>query len=93
MHILEIRRDVPGLAEWMERFDSDPLSRSRSGVRAYRIARAVEGGELTIQLDFDGLDEAEAFRARLEEQWRVQPYGAGRARILESVAARAHATA
>ena len=86
MHILEIRRSVPDFAEWKARFDGDPLHRDGSGMRAYRVARSIESpAELTIQLDFEGLSQATAFRERLEEQWRAHPYGAGEVRILESM--------
>ncbi len=51
---MRIEHPVPNFEGWKEAFDSDPVGRERSGVRRYRISRAVDDPNfVTIDLDFD----------------------------------------
>jgi hypothetical protein len=66
MYILRIEHPVPDYAAWKVAFDSDPIGRERSGVRRYRILRAIDDpSHVMVDLEFDSLSEAEAVRAAL----------------------------
>jgi hypothetical protein len=68
--ILQIEHRVRDFERWKNAFDSDPVGRDQGGVRAYRIARRVDDPNfVAIELDFDGVSEAEAFRGKLQELW------------------------
>ncbi len=63
-----MRYELDEYDAWRRVFDKDPLDRKGSGVRSYRIARDVDDATaVLVDLDFDTLDEAGAFRARLRE--------------------------
>ncbi len=65
---LHIENTVHDFATWKRVFDSFAKFRSDRGVRSYRIARhADDGRRVVIDLDFDGPDEALAFRGALEQ--------------------------
>ena len=50
--------------------DSDPIGRRKSGVRRYRILRpADDPNYVIIDLEFDGLKEAENVRSALQKMW------------------------
>ena len=74
MFILRIEHPVPNFEGWKEAFDSDPVGRERSGVRRYRILRAVDDPNfVTIDLEFDTQREAEGLLAAMQQVWgRVQ---------------------
>lgn len=56
---------------WRQAFDSDPLDRAGSGVRAFRIYRPVGDDYVIAELDFDTQEAAAMFLARLEEDvWK-----------------------
>lgn len=92
MVVLRIEHSVPDFANWKRAFDADPVGRQRSGVRRYRVMRAVDDPNYAlIDLEFDSQTEAEALLAALREVWR----GPGeavmrdpRARIVETVESR-----
>lgn len=42
MITLQIEHEVRDFATWKEAFDSDPLDRSASGVRSFRISRPLD---------------------------------------------------
>ena len=70
MPTLVVTHVVRDFDAWKELFDSDPLSREASGVRRHRITRATDDpNDVTIELDFDTMREAESLRGRLEEMW------------------------
>lgn len=70
MHILRIEHAVRDFGAWKQAFDRDPIDRRRSGVRRYRIFRAVDDPHyVLIDLEFDGLAEATAAHAALMELW------------------------
>jgi hypothetical protein len=92
MVVLRIEHAVPDFAGWKRAFDGDPVGRRRSGVRRYRVMRAVDDpNDVLIDLEFDTTREAEALLAALREVWRG-PGGAvmrnPRARIVETVESR-----
>ena len=71
MPTLRIEHPVPSFEGWKKAFDSDPMHRQASGVRRYRVLRAVDDPKfVTVDLEFDGSGEAAAFQAALEELWR-----------------------
>jgi hypothetical protein len=70
MIVLQIEHQVPDFAGWKKAFDSDPLDRKQSGVRAYRIFRTTgDPNYIIIELEFDNLPEAEKMLANLEKLW------------------------
>ena len=75
---------------WKEMFESDPLGREASGVRRHRILRATDDpNDVTIELDFDTMGEAESLRGRLQEMWTTGGPRLGlespKARVLDEV--------
>ena len=94
MAILRIEHPVVDYARWKQAFDSDPVGRERSGVRRYRVMRAVDDpNDVMIDLEFDTREEAEALLAAMRVVWdRVAGtlVTSPRARIVEAVEARAY---
>ncbi len=93
MYVLSVWYTVSDYAEWRKTFDADPLDREKSGVRRYTMTRPVDDEHTVVgALEFDSLDEAEAFAARLRRLWEDLGEGlAGNAglRISEIVEERA----
>jgi hypothetical protein len=93
MPTLQIEHAISDYAVWKKAFEADPVGRAASGVRRYRVFRPLDDPRyVKIDLDFDGVPEAEAFRAALEHLWgseRAAPAlaGAPRTRIVEEVLA------
>ena len=89
MHILRIEHPVPDFDAWKAAFDSDPVRREQSGVRRYRILRPIDDPRyVLVDLEFDGVGEAEAMLAALRVLWgRVEGtiMMNPQTRILESV--------
>jgi len=70
MRIVRIEHVVPDFEKWKQAFDGDPADRRGSGVRRYRVLRAVEDPNFVmIDLEFDGDEEAEAFLRVMERIW------------------------
>ena len=70
MPIVRIEHAVPDFERWKQAFDNDPADRKGSGVRRYEILRAHDDPNyLMIDLEFDNLDEAEAFLRKMERIW------------------------
>jgi len=70
MPIVRIEHAVPDFERWKQAFDNDPADRKGSGVRRYEILRAHDDPNyLMIDLEFDSLDEAEAFLRKMERIW------------------------
>jgi hypothetical protein len=92
MTTLRIEHPVPSFEGWKRAFESDPLHRQASGVRRYRVLRPADDPKfVTVDLDFESMGEAEAFRTALQGLWRnvegtvmLSP----RAQILEVVESR-----
>jgi hypothetical protein len=89
MIVLHIEHPVPDYEAWKQAFDADPSGRERSGVRRYRILRAMDDPNyVMIDLEFDTTDGAEALLSSLRVIWdRVQGtlMSDPRARIVEAV--------
>jgi hypothetical protein len=87
MYVLRIEHPVPDFEAWKRAFDSDPIGRKGSGVRRYRVLRAVhDPNYVMIDLEFDGLSEAEAVHAGLRSMWGgVDVMENPQARIVEAV--------
>ena len=90
MIVLRIEHTVADYEAWKQAFDADPAGRERSGVRRYRILRAMDDPNyVMIDLEFDTVGDAEALLASLRPIWdRVQGtlMSDPQARIAESVA-------
>lgn len=89
MVILHTEHAVPDFDAWKTAFDRDPVGRERSGVRHHRILRPIDDPNfVTIELEFESREEAEAFLDQLRGLWR-QVQGTvienPQARILEAV--------
>lgn len=93
MATLQVEHAISDFEVWRQAFEADPVRRKESGVRRYRVLRPVDDPRyVKIDLDFESVAEAEAFRAALRELWssgRAAPALAGRpqTRIVEEVLA------
>jgi hypothetical protein len=68
--MLRIEHTVSNFDSWKTVFDSDPVGRQKSGVRRYRILRPTDDPNyVMIDLEFDGLKQAENFRSALRTLW------------------------
>lgn len=75
MATLQIQHAISDFEVWKKAFEADPVRRKESGVRRYRVFRPVDDPRyVKIDLDFESVEEAEAFRAALQGLW-----GSGRA--------------
>ncbi len=48
MILLHIEHAVPDFEKWKQAFDSDPVGRKKSGVRTYRVHRAIDNPNYAI---------------------------------------------
>jgi hypothetical protein len=65
---VRMRYELDDYDAWRRVFDGDPLDRRGSGVRSYRISRNVDNpSAVMVDLDFETVDAAKAFHARLQE--------------------------
>jgi hypothetical protein len=93
MSTLQVEHAISDFEVWKRAFEADPVRRKESGVRRYRVFRPVDDPRyVKIDLDFDTVDEAEAFRVALQGLWgsgRAAPALAGtpQTRIVEEVLA------
>ena len=70
MPILQIEHAVPDFDAWKKAFDGDPVGREKGRVRRHRVLRPIDNpNHVIVDLEFDTLTEAEAFRAALRELW------------------------
>lgn len=91
VHIL-LEHPVPDYEAWKGAFDSDPLHREASGVRAYRILRPLgDPGYVAVDLEFDDTAAATAFRDALLGLWQTpraqSVMGAARMQVVEEAEA------
>lgn len=77
MPTLRIEHPVPDYHAWKQAFDNDPIGRAQSGVRRYRVLRPMDDSNyVTVDLEFDSTDKAEAMQENLRNLWRrVQAEG------------------
>ena len=89
MATLRIEHPIPDFDGWQKAFDSDPVHRKQSGVRRYRIFRPIDNPNfVTVDLDFEHVDEAEAFLGALQALWRRvegRVMQSPRAQVLETI--------
>ena len=90
MPILQIEHGVRDYDAWRRAFDNDPIDRKRGGVLRYRILRPKDDPAfVAVELEFDDLRKAQAFRDALVELWSHAGGGLGlvdaRARIVDEV--------
>ena len=72
MVVLQVEHPVADFDAWKLAFDQDPVNRQQSGVRRYRVLRPVNQPDFAIiELEFDGLAQAEAMRDALQDHWRT----------------------
>ncbi|MFS8086795.1 MAG: hypothetical protein ACMG6H_14270 [Acidobacteriota bacterium] len=70
MHIVRIEHSVPDFDKWKEAFELDPAGRKASGVRRYQVLRLKDDPNyVMIDLEFDTIDEAQAFLERMQQIW------------------------
>ena len=70
MYILHIEHPIPDFDGWKKAFDSDPVSREKSGVRRYQILRPIDDADyVMIDLEFDNVSKAGALLAALRVAW------------------------
>jgi hypothetical protein len=70
MTIVRIEHAVPSFEKWKQAFDSDPADRKGAGVRRYQILRPQDDPNyVLVDLEFDGLPEAQAFLRTMERIW------------------------
>ncbi len=89
MPTLHIEHPTHGFDTWKRAFDSDPAGRQRSGVRRYRVSRAVDDSNyVMIDLEFDTREQAEGRLRFMEGIWGPPEHDITRnqqARIVEVV--------
>jgi len=70
MPILRIQHAVPNFDGWKRAFDNDPMDRKGSGVRRYRVHRALaDPNFVMIDLEFDSAAEADRMLEKLRRLW------------------------
>ncbi len=70
MPLVQLEHPIRDFETWKAAFDRDPVHREASGVRRYRIYRPVEDANyIAVDLEFDDLERAEAFKLALEALW------------------------
>jgi hypothetical protein len=91
MTTLRLEHKISDFGLWKAAFDRDPVDRAGSGVRGHRIHRPIDDpAYVVVDLEFDSVAAAEAFRGSLERLWQspeAAPALAGRpqVRIVETV--------
>lgn len=69
--VVQLEHPVRDFQTWKAAFDRDPVDRQGSGVRAYQIYRPTDDPSyIAVDLDFDDLGKAEAFKMALQELWK-----------------------
>ena len=70
MPTLHIEHPTADFDSWKRAFDSDPAGRQRSGVRNYRVSRAVDDPNyVMIDLEFDTQEGAEGLLRTMQDIW------------------------
>lgn len=94
MYSIRIEHAVPNFEAWKQQgFDSDPLDRRGSGVKEYRVMRAInDPNYAVIDLLFETREEAELMLEKLETMWGKVKDGFGwqempKAMIVEEISA------
>jgi hypothetical protein len=70
MIVLRLEHKAPSYEEWKKTFDSDPINRKQSGVKHYRIYRAIDNpNHVVMEFEFNTLSEAQNLLAALDNFW------------------------
>lgn len=70
MVILVSTWEVPDFARWKEAFDAGMARSDRTGLRAYRVCRALDDAdEILLEFEFDTREHATAWMGRADEAW------------------------
>ena len=89
MTSLHIEHTVNDVEPWLETFRSFDDFRAEGGVQAVQVRHRVDDPNyITVDLDFDTIDKAQAFLTRLETQiWPNSPHfdGTPTTHILETL--------
>ncbi len=91
MPLVQLEHPVRDFQIWKAAFDRDPADRKGSGVRSYQVYRPTDDPNyVAVDLEFDTLGEAEAFKVALQELWRSPQAmaaisGAPRVRVVDMV--------
>jgi hypothetical protein len=89
--LVQLEHPVRDFQIWKAAFDRDPADRKGSGVRSYQVYRPTDDPNyVAVDLEFDTLGEAEAFKVALQELWRSPQAmaaisGAPRVRVVDMV--------
>lgn len=94
MATLHIEHKITDLKTWLGAFDRFEEARRKAGVNAQRVAQPIDDDNyICVELDFDSVDQAEAFKEFLETRVWSSPDaspalgGTPRARMLRPVEA------
>lgn len=69
---LHIDNTVSDFAEWKAVFDKFDRFRAERRVRAYRLSQqSADPNRVSVDLDFDSVEDAEAFQVALEQVWQT----------------------
>jgi DNA mismatch repair ATPase MutS len=72
MATLHVENTVRDFDEWKSVFDKFERFRADKRMRAYRLSRQVDDlNKVTIDMDFDSVEEATSFREALEQIWQT----------------------
>lgn len=67
MATLHIEHAITDLTTWLGAFARFEEARNKAGVRAQRVFQPVDDDKyIYVELDFDGMDQADAFKRFLE---------------------------
>ena len=70
MTILQIEHSVPSYEGWKKAFENDPIDRRKSGMKSYRIYRAVDDPNyVIIDLEFANAVDAQKTLLALKKLW------------------------
>lgn len=68
MATLHIEHPISDLSTWLGAFTKFKEARQKAGVRAQRVSQPVDDDKYVyVSLDFDSVEQAEAFKAFLEK--------------------------
>ena len=94
MATLHIEHEITDLETWLGAFSRFDEARRKAGVKAQRVSQPIDDDNyICVELDFDSVDQAEAFQGFLETKVWSSPDaspalgGTPRARVLRPVEA------
>jgi ribosomal protein L35AE/L33A len=72
MATLHVENTVRDFDEWKAAFDKFDRFRAEKRMRSYRMSRRVDDpSQVVVDLEFDSVEDATAFRGALEQIWRT----------------------